>query len=113
LTTHTKPDYYELLGIQRTATEKEIQASFQKLAAEFKARGGPRNIDDVERMRMIATAYRVLSDVNKRRRYDQLGHSFIGDHSNRLARRGPDKLDDVLRRFEELYESWGSSTDAF
>jgi molecular chaperone DnaJ len=113
LATHTKRDYYEILGITRTGTEQEIKTAFENLAAGFKASGGPRNIDDVERMRMIATAYRVLSDVDKRRRYDQLGYSFIGDDSNRLATAGPDKLDNVLRRFEKLYESWGSTTDAF
>jgi molecular chaperone DnaJ len=106
LATQAKRDYYEVLGLARTANAQEIKQAFEKLAKEFGARGKPRNISEVEDMRALATAYRVLSDAEKRHRYDQFGHGFIGDQDNRLASQH-DKLDDVLKRFEELYEDWG------
>ena len=113
MSTQAKPDYYQLLGVSRTATEQDIRSAFEKLASAFKACGKPRNSGDVEEMRAIATAYRVLSDGEKRSRYDRSGHGFIGDSNNQLAGPGRDKLDDVLRRFEDLYKKWGSSDISF
>jgi DnaJ-class molecular chaperone len=73
----TKPDYYELLGIARTATEQEIKSAFVKLATEYQAKGKPENIEAVEHFRAIARAYRILSDADQRRRYDQFGENGI------------------------------------
>jgi len=70
-------DYYQILGVGRTATEQEIKSSFLKLAAEYQARGKPANIDEVERFREIARAYRILGDPEQRHRYDQFGESGI------------------------------------
>lgn len=74
VTTEPKRDYYEIFGVARTATAEEIKGAFEKLAADFRAGGKPRNIEDVEEIRAIATAYRVLSDTEKRRSYDRLGY---------------------------------------
>lgn len=68
-----KLDYYEALGVTRLATEQEIRSAFQKLAAAFHAAGKPRDIDEVEYFRGIATAFRMLSDAKKRKQYDRLG----------------------------------------
>ncbi len=73
MATQAKRDYYEILSVTRTATEQEIKSAFQKLAAEFHTAGKPRNIDEVEYFRGIATAFRVLSDAKKRKQYDHLG----------------------------------------
>jgi molecular chaperone DnaJ len=109
LAAEARRDYYQILNVPRTATEQEIRSAFQKIAAEFHAAGKPRDIEGVERIRAIATAYRVLSDREKRARYDQSGRGFIGDSGNQLSGSGPDKLDEVLRRFEQLYENWDAS----
>ena len=73
MATQAKRDYYEILSVSRTATEQEIKSAFQKLAAEFHTAGKPRNIDEVEYFRGMATAFRVLSDAKKRKQYDYLG----------------------------------------
>ena len=73
MATQAKRDYYEILSVTRTATEQEIKSAFQKLATEFHAEGKPRDIDEVEYFRGIATAFRVLSDAKKRQQYDRLG----------------------------------------
>ena len=72
-----KPGYYEVLGVTRAATEQEIKSAFLKLAAEYQANGKPANIEAVERFREIARAYRILSDPEQRRRYDQFGENGI------------------------------------
>jgi DnaJ-class molecular chaperone len=77
LATQAKRDYYEILGVNRTATEQEIKGAFMKLAAEFHTAGKPKNIDDVESFCAIARAYRVLGDPEQRRRYDQFGENGI------------------------------------
>jgi DnaJ-class molecular chaperone len=74
MATEQKPDYYEVLGVARTATAEQLRTAFEMLAATFRASDKPRNIDDVEEIRAIAAAYRVLSDTEKRRSYDRLGY---------------------------------------
>jgi DnaJ-class molecular chaperone len=69
----TKPDYYNILGVSRHSSVREIEAAFHKLAAVFHAAGKPKNIDDVEEIRRYVTAYRVLSDPEKRAYYDRTG----------------------------------------
>jgi molecular chaperone DnaJ len=76
LTAPPGPDYYQILGVVRTATEQEIKEAFQKLAAEFHAAGKPANADEVEEIRKIVTAYRVLADPAKRQEYDRYGRTL-------------------------------------
>jgi DnaJ-class molecular chaperone len=75
-TAHAGPDHYQVLGVARGATDLEIKSAFQKLAAEFHAAGKPTNADEVEEIRKIVTAYRVLADPAKRQEYDRYGRSL-------------------------------------
>ncbi len=68
-----KRDYYQVLGVARTASDQEIRAAFQKLVTDFHAAGKPKNIDDVEWLRTVTRAYRVLSDTELRMHYDRTG----------------------------------------
>jgi molecular chaperone DnaJ len=91
-----KRDYYEILGVSRTAANAEIRRAFDKLIGTFRSIGKPLDINEVEEIRAIATAYRVLSDADKRDRYDRFGYASINDRDNKLASGGPDKLDRLL-----------------
>lgn len=73
MVTEVKRDYYQVLGVPRTATEQEITAAFQKLVSEFHAAGKPKNIDDVEWLRTVTRGYRVLIDTALRMHYDRTG----------------------------------------
>lgn len=75
----TKRDYYEILGVTKTASDDEIKKSYRKLAVQHHPdkEGG-----DEEKFKEISEAYEVLKDKQKRQRYDQFGHAGVGGASS-------------------------------
>lgn len=69
-------DYYKVLGVERNATEDEIKRSYRKLALEYHPDRKPGDNAAEEKFKGINEAYQVLSDPEKRNRYDQLGESY-------------------------------------
>jgi curved DNA-binding protein len=70
------PDYYSLLGIGRSATEKEIKAAYRKLARKYHPDVNPGNKAAEDKFKQINTANEVLSDPEKRRKYDEYGENW-------------------------------------
>jgi molecular chaperone DnaJ len=70
----TKRDYYEVLGVQRSATPDEMKKAFRKLAMQFHPDKNPGDKKAEERFKELGEAYEVLSDEQKRKTYDQFGH---------------------------------------
>jgi len=71
----TKRDYYEVLGVAKTASADEIKKSYRKLAMQYHPDRNPDNKEAAEKFKEICEAYEVLSDTDKRHRYDQYGHA--------------------------------------
>src|SRR5918994_6451548 len=75
--TRTQLDYYEVLGVARTATEQEIKSAYRRLALKFHPDRNPGDKEAEERFKEAAEAYSVLGDAQKRQRYDTYGHAGV------------------------------------
>jgi curved DNA-binding protein len=69
-------DYYKILGVDRTASEDEIKRAYRKLALQYHPDRNPGDKKAEDKFKEINEAYQVLSDAEKRKRYDQLGESY-------------------------------------
>ena len=72
-----KRDYYEVLGVSKTATEQEIKSAFRKKAKQYHPDLNKDNPDAAEKFKEAQEAYEVLSDEQKRKMYDQYGHAGV------------------------------------
>lgn len=73
----TKRDYYEVLGVSKSATDDELKKAYRKLAMQYHPDRNPDNKESADKFKEICEAYEVLSDSAKRQRYDQYGHEGV------------------------------------
>lgn len=111
---NNKRDYYEILGVSKTATDEEIKRAFRVLAKKYhpdvnKEEGA------AEKFKEIGEAYSILSDKNKRAQYDQFGHAaFDGPQGGAGFDMGDINLDDILSNiFGGGFSGFGSSFSGF
>jgi molecular chaperone DnaJ len=78
MTTTQKRDYYEVLGVGRDATVEEIKKSYRRLAVKYHPDKNPADTEAEENFKEAAEAYTVLSDPEKRAKYDRFGHQGVG-----------------------------------
>ena len=97
----SKRDFYEVLGLSRSASQDEIRKAYKKLARKFHPDVKPAEPDAEKKFSEITEAYDVLSDEEKRKNYDQFGHASRGAAGNpfQAAHRQGSR-----RRFR--YHSW-------
>jgi molecular chaperone DnaJ len=77
----TERDYYEVLGVARTAGDGEIAAAYRRLAIKYHPDKNPGDEDAIERFKEAAEAFEVLNDPAKRSRYDRYGHAGVNGDS--------------------------------
>ena len=73
----SKRDYYDVLGVSRTATDQEIKSAYRRLAVKYHPDKNPNDASAEEKFKEAAEAYSVLSDAEQRRRYDRFGHAGV------------------------------------
>ena len=72
-----KRDYYEVLGVSKGASEDEIKRAFKKMAKKYHPDLNPGNKEAEAKFKEVNEAYSVLSDADKKARYDQFGHAGV------------------------------------
>ena len=72
-----KRDYYEVLGVEKSASADEIKKAYRKLAVKYHPDKNPGNKEAEEKFKEAAEAYSVLSDADKKAKYDQFGHAGV------------------------------------
>jgi molecular chaperone DnaJ len=95
-----KRDYYEVLGVVRTASDKEIANAYRKLAIQYHPDKNPGDEEAVARFKECAEAFEVLSDSDKRARYDRYGHAGVEGPGG-----GPhfSDVNDVFEAFGDIF----------
>src|ERR1051325_9294500 len=73
----SKRDYYEILGVSRTATDQEIKSAYRRLAVKYHPDKNPNDATAEENFKEAAEAYSVLSNDEQRKRYDRFGHAGV------------------------------------
>ncbi len=73
-----KRDYYEILGVSKSATEEDIKKAYRKLAIQYHPDKNPGDKAAEEKFKEATEAYEVLKDPQTRARYDQFGHAGVG-----------------------------------
>ncbi|MBS1904302.1 MAG: molecular chaperone DnaJ [Bacteroidetes bacterium] len=101
-----KRDYYEILGVGKTASEDEIKKSYRKLAMQYHPDRNPGNTEAEEKFKEATEAYEVLSDTDKRARYDRFGHQGMrqndyGQYQN---------PQDIFSHFSDIFSGMGGGS---
>jgi len=97
-----KKDYYEILGITKSASEAEIKKAYRKKAIEFHPDKNPGDAQAEENFKQAAEAYEILSDPQKKAKYDQYGHQAF-DGAGGFGGGGHMNMDDIFSQFGDIF----------
>ncbi len=105
-----KRDYYEVLGVTKTATVEEIKKSYRKVAMQHHPDRNPGDKSAEEKFKEVAEAYEVLSDADKKSQYDRFGHNAFAGGRGRSYGGGGMNMDDIFSQFGDIFgeEGFGS-----
>jgi molecular chaperone DnaJ len=96
-----KRDYYEVLGVSRDASADEIKKSYRKMAIKYHPDKNPGNKEAEDKFKEAAEAYDVLSNQDKKARYDQFGHSGLNGNGGFSG--GGFSMDDIFSQFGDIF----------
>ena len=103
----SKRDYYEVLGVSKSATQEEIKKAYRKMALKFHPDKNPDNKEAEAKFKEAAEAYEVLSDANKRARYDQYGHAAFTNGGSGGFHAGGMSMEDIFSSFGDIFGDFG------
>ena len=109
-----KQDFYEILGISKSASQAEIKKGYRKMAIKYHPDKNPDDKTAEEKFKLAAEAYEVLSDENKKARYDQYGHqAFDGPQGGGGFGGGGMNMDDIFSQFGDIFGGGGGGFGGF
>lgn len=97
-----KRDFYEILGVSKTASADEIKKSYRKVAMQYHPDRNPGDKAAEEKFKEAAEAYEVLSDQDKRAQYDRYGHAAVSGNG-RGAHPGGMNMEDIFSQFGDIF----------
>ena len=101
-----KRDYYDVLGVSKTATVAEIKKAYRKMALKYHPDKNPDNKEAEEKFKEAAEAYEVLSNDDKKAKYDRFGHSAF-DGAGGFGGGGGMSMDDIFSHFGDIFGGFG------
>ncbi|MBK9734859.1 MAG: molecular chaperone DnaJ [Saprospiraceae bacterium] len=108
-----KRDYYEILGVDKQADEGTIKKAYRKVAMEFHPDRNPDNKAAEDKFKEAAEAYEVLSDANKKAKYDRYGHAGLENMGGGGFSGGGMNMEDIFSHFGDVFGEGGSPFESF
>ena len=108
-----KRDYYEILGVDRSASQEEIKKAYRKIAIKFHPDKNPDDPTAEDKFKEAAEAYEVLSNQEKKQRYDQFGHAGMGGAGGFGGGAGGMNMEDIFSQFGDIFGGGGGFESFF
>ena len=96
-----KRDYYEVLGVEKSASQEDLKKAYRKLAMQFHPDRNPDNKEAEEKFKEAAEAYEILSNDDKRQKYDRYGHD--GVKGSAYGSSGFTDINDIFWHFSDIF----------
>ncbi len=110
----SKRDYYEILGVSKNATEAELKKAYRQMAIKYHPDKNPDDKASEEKFKEAAEAYEVLSNPEKKQRYDQFGHAGVGGAAGGgYSGGGGMNMDDIFSQFGDIFGGGGGGFSGF
>ncbi|RZK60627.1 molecular chaperone DnaJ [Pedobacter frigiditerrae] len=110
----SKRDFYDILGVTKSASAEEIKKAYRKLAIKYHPDKNPDDKAAEDKFKEAAEAYEVLSNPEKKQRYDQYGHAGVGGAAGGGGYGGGGmNMDDIFSQFGDIFGGGGSPFDSF
>ena len=108
-----KRDFYEILGVDKSASAEEIKKAYRKVAIKFHPDKNPGDSGAEDKFKEAAEAYEILSNPEKKQRYDRFGHSGMNGGGGFSGGGGGMNMEDIFSQFGDIFGGGGSPFDSF
>lgn len=99
----SKRDYYEILGVAKTASADEIKKAYRKVAMQYHPDRNPGDKAAEDKFKEAAEAYEILSDADKKAQYDRYGHAGVSGQGRGFGGGGGMNMDDIFSQFGDIF----------